>query len=63
MPIFRAGVRRARSVLDWLPYAVIDPGLVRDTKKALNRTYEIQGMRAALDTALDIDAKGGNSSA
>jgi enoyl-CoA hydratase/carnithine racemase len=35
--------------------AVIDPDLVRDTKKALNRTYEIQGMRAALDTALDID--------
>jgi enoyl-CoA hydratase/carnithine racemase len=35
--------------------SVIDPDLVRDTKKALNRTYEIQGMRAALDTALDID--------
>ena len=35
--------------------AVIDPELVRDTKKALNRSYEIQGMRAALDTALDID--------
>jgi acyl-CoA synthetase (AMP-forming)/AMP-acid ligase II/enoyl-CoA hydratase/carnithine racemase len=35
--------------------AVIDPKLVRDTKKALNRTYEIQGMRAALDAALDID--------
>jgi enoyl-CoA hydratase len=35
--------------------AVIDPDLVRDTKKALNRTYEIQGMRAALDAALEID--------
>jgi enoyl-CoA hydratase/carnithine racemase len=35
--------------------AVVDPDLVRDTKKALNRTYEIQGMRAALATALDID--------
>jgi long-chain acyl-CoA synthetase len=35
--------------------AVIDPDLVRDTKKALNRTYETQGMRAALDEALDID--------
>jgi enoyl-CoA hydratase len=35
--------------------AVIDPDLVRDTKKALNRSYEIQGLRAALDTALDID--------
>ena len=35
--------------------AVIDPDLVRATKKALNRTYEIQGMRAALKEALDID--------
>jgi enoyl-CoA hydratase len=35
--------------------AVIDPDLVRDTKKALNRSYEIQGLHAALDTALDID--------
>lgn len=35
--------------------AVIDPGLVRDTKKAINRSYEIQGLRAALDAALDID--------
>jgi len=35
--------------------AVIDPDLVRDTKKALNRSYEIQGLRAALKTALDID--------
>src|SRR3990170_638485 len=29
--------------------AVIDPDLVRDTKKALNRSFGIQGMRAALD--------------
>jgi enoyl-CoA hydratase len=35
--------------------AVIDPDLVRDTKKALNRTYEVQGMRTALAAALDID--------
>ena len=35
--------------------AVIDPDLVRDTKKALNRSYEIQGLRAALEAALDID--------
>jgi enoyl-CoA hydratase len=35
--------------------AVVDPDLVRDTKKAINRSYEIQGLRAALDTALDID--------
>jgi enoyl-CoA hydratase len=44
-----AALRIARNI------AVIDPELVRDTKKALNRTYEIQGMRDALDTALDID--------
>jgi long-chain acyl-CoA synthetase len=44
-----AALRIARNI------AVIDPELVRDTKKALNRTYEIQGMRAALDKALDID--------
>jgi enoyl-CoA hydratase/carnithine racemase len=35
--------------------AVVDPDLVRDTKKALNRGYEIQGLRAALAAALDID--------
>ena len=44
-----AAMRIARHI------SVIDPDLVRDTKKALNRTYEIQGMRAALDAALDID--------
>src|SRR4029079_4251124 len=45
-----------RSALDIARHiAVIDPALVRDTKKALNRTYETQGMRAALDMALDID--------
>ena len=44
-----AALRIARNI------AVIDPDLVRDTKKALNRTYEIQGMRDALRTALDID--------
>jgi enoyl-CoA hydratase len=44
-----AALRIARNI------AVIDPELVRDTKKALNRTYEIQGMRAALKAALDID--------
>jgi enoyl-CoA hydratase/carnithine racemase len=35
--------------------ALVDPQLVRDTKKALNRTYEIQGLREALAAALDID--------
>jgi enoyl-CoA hydratase len=35
--------------------AVIDPDLVRDTKRAINRAYEIQGMNEALTAALDID--------
>jgi enoyl-CoA hydratase/carnithine racemase len=35
--------------------AVMDPNLVAETKKALNRSYEIQGMHTALKTALDID--------
>jgi enoyl-CoA hydratase/carnithine racemase len=35
--------------------AVMDPNLVAETKKALNRSYEIQGMQTALKSALDID--------
>lgn len=35
--------------------ALVDPNLIAETKKALNRTYEIQGMRTALAAALDID--------
>ena len=35
--------------------ALMDPNLVGETKKALNRTYEIQGMPKALKVALDID--------
>ncbi|WP_153503423.1 enoyl-CoA hydratase/isomerase family protein [Cumulibacter manganitolerans] len=35
--------------------ALIDPNLMGETKKALNRTYEIQGLPTALRTALDVD--------
>jgi enoyl-CoA hydratase/carnithine racemase len=35
--------------------AVVDPELVRETKRAINRAYEIMGMREALAVALDID--------
>jgi enoyl-CoA hydratase/carnithine racemase len=35
--------------------AVIDPDLVRETKKAVNRAYEMMGMPEALAVALDID--------
>ncbi|MHC4104018.1 MAG: enoyl-CoA hydratase/isomerase family protein [Planctomycetota bacterium] len=44
-----AALRIARRI------AVMDPNLVAETKKALNRSYEIQGLQAALKTALDID--------
>ena len=42
-------LRTARSM------ALMDPHLVRQTKKALNQTYDIQGMPTALRMALDID--------
>ena len=45
----RTALRIARSV------AVVDPNLMKETKRAINRTYEIQGMQRALETALDID--------
>lgn len=35
--------------------AVIDPDLVRQTKRAINRAYELMGMETALAAALDID--------
>lgn len=35
--------------------ALMDPDLVAQTKKALNRTYDIQGLQSALRVALDID--------
>jgi len=35
--------------------AAIDPTLVVDTKKAINRSYEAQGMNTALEAALEID--------
>jgi enoyl-CoA hydratase len=35
--------------------AVIDPALVRQTKRAINRAYEIMGMGKALEEALAID--------
>ena len=35
--------------------ALMDPNLVAQTKKALNRSYDIQGLPTALRMALDID--------
>ena len=42
-------LRTARSI------ALMDPNLVAETKKALNHTYDIQGLQTALRMALDID--------
>lgn len=35
--------------------AAVDPGLVKETKRAINRALEAQGMLEALESALDID--------
>lgn len=44
-----SALRTARGI------ALMDPVLVAETKKALNRTYEVQGMQTALRMALDVD--------
>jgi len=43
--------------------ATVDPALMRQTKHAINRGYEIMGLRDALQAALDIDLaiEGGGS--
>ena len=35
--------------------AVIDPNLVRETKRAINGSFEVMGLTKALEEALDID--------
>lgn len=35
--------------------AAMDPGLVRQTKAAINRAYDLMGMGQALEMALDVD--------
>jgi enoyl-CoA hydratase len=35
--------------------AVIDPQLVKETKRAINRSIEARGMLGALEQALDVD--------
>ena len=34
---------------------VIDPNLVRATKRAINHSFEVRGMKESLHHALDID--------
>ncbi len=44
-------------------HAAIDPDLVKQTKRALNKSFEMRGLTEALDAALDIDLQieGGGS--
>lgn len=37
--------------------SVMDPMLVRETKRAINRTFDIMGLTQALESALDIDLR------
>ena len=55
LPVVRSIDRAAQSTQGLSGSRRVAAHLVRDTKKALNRTYEIQGMRSALAAALDID--------
>jgi len=48
-----AALARALAVADEL--TVIDAMALRETKRAINRSYEIMGMGEALEAALDID--------
>ena len=40
-----------------LNLAEIDPNLVSETKKAINQSYEIQGLLESLQNSLEIDYK------
>jgi enoyl-CoA hydratase len=50
-----AGTELERALALAAGMAVVDATALRETKRAINRTYEIMGMREALQTALDID--------
>jgi enoyl-CoA hydratase len=50
-----AGEELAQAIAFARRLAVTDPLLMRATKTALNRTYDIMGLREALQAALDID--------
>lgn len=50
-----AGQHLAQALRTARGIALMDPNLVAETKKALNRTYDLQGMQTALRMALDID--------
>jgi enoyl-CoA hydratase len=53
--VVAAGEELPRALALGRQLAVIDVMALRETKRAINRTYEIMGMGAALEAALDID--------
>jgi len=50
-----SGEELARALAIAAELAAIDPMALRQTKRAINRTYEVMGMGEALAAALDID--------
>jgi enoyl-CoA hydratase/carnithine racemase len=50
-----AGELEAAALATARHVAAIDPDLVRETKRAINRSFEARGMAEALEAALDID--------
>jgi enoyl-CoA hydratase len=53
--IVAAADLEATALMLALHLAAIDPTLMRQTKRALNRSFEVMGMTEALEAALDID--------
>jgi enoyl-CoA hydratase len=53
--IVAAADLEATAMMLALHLAAIDPTLMRQTKRALNRSFEVMGMTEALEAALDID--------
>jgi enoyl-CoA hydratase len=53
--VVATGAALARALAIAADLAVIDTMALRETKRAINRSYEIMGMGEALQTALDID--------
>lgn len=53
--VVATGSARARAVEIAEGLAAIDAMALRETKRAINRTYEIMGLGEALEAALDID--------
>jgi len=53
--VVQGGEHLARALQIARHLSAMDPVLVQETKKSINQSYEIQGMKAALHRALEID--------